>query len=145
MSALPLILPIVSEIFDRIIPDPDARDKAKAELLKAETEAKFKELEIIIRSDIAQTQINAEEAKSDNLFVAGWRPAAGWVCVTALGYHYVMQPLLAFVIINTGHTLTLPVFDMGTLETVLFGMLGLGSFRTMEKVPEVLPWLRNKK
>jgi hypothetical protein len=33
-----------------------------------------------------------------------------------------------------GNEIVLPTFDMGTLTTVLLGMLGLGGMRSFEKV-----------
>jgi len=46
----------------------------------------------------------------------------------------VLQPLLVFVLTASGVDLPdLPEFDMGTLLTVLGGMLGIGGLRTVEK------------
>jgi len=42
--------------------------------------------------------------------------------------------MLIFIFAYTGvETPELPVFDMGSLMTVLMGMLGLGGLRTFEK------------
>ena len=60
-----------------------------------------------------------------------------WVCGTAFAYHYVLQPLLAFVFAASGHPVVLPVFDMDALMSVAFGMLGLGGYRTYEKLKGV--------
>ena len=77
------------------------------------------------------------EAGNVSLFVSGWRPWIGWVCGGAFAYHYVLEPLFAFLLAATGHPVELPVFNMDALSTVLFGMLGLGGLRTYEKVKGV--------
>ena len=78
-------------------------------------------------------EVNKEEAKHRTVFVAGWRPFTGWVCASALAYHFILEPVLVFFLTLYGINIDLPQFDMGSLLTVLMGMLGLGSLRTYEK------------
>lgn len=82
----------------------------------------------------AQIEVNKIESASSSIFKSGWRPFTGWVCSFALCYHFVLQPFLMFVLVSFGKPMDLPVFDMSTLTTVLFGMLGLGGMRSFEKV-----------
>jgi hypothetical protein len=70
-----------------------------------------------------QLAVNMEEAKNTNWFVAGWRPAVGWLCVTGLGYNTMVAPMFG-----------LAAGNFEVLITLLFGMLGLGGLRTYEKV-----------
>jgi hypothetical protein len=128
------LVPAISQLLDRIIPDPQARENAKLELTKAENAQSLQEMQLSLQADQSQTQINQQEATNSNLFVSGWRPFIGWVCGAAFAYHYVMQPLLAFIIANSGGHVDLPKFDMQELTTVLMGMLGLGGLRTFEKI-----------
>ena len=128
------LIPAISSLLDKIIPDPAAREKAKLELLKAEREGNLEELRLALAADQAQTDINKTEAASSDRFVAGWRPFIGWVCGVAFAYHFIAQPFLAFAIANSGGAVTLPNFDMDALSTVLMGMLGLGGLRTIEKI-----------
>ena len=143
MTPWTLLIDPLSRLLDKIIPDETARDKAKLELLKAEREQDFEQLKMAFQADQAQIAVNAEEAKSSNLFVAGWRPFIGWVCGVAFAYHFIAQPLLAFLLVNlppeigVGKNLVLPTFDMNNLYTVLGGILGLGSLRTVEKIKGV--------
>lgn len=82
-----------------------------------------------------QMEINKVEAASSSLFVAGWRPATGWVCASALAYNYVLQPFLAFAIGAMAWQLPpLPVLDGSALTVILGGMLGLGSMRSFDKM-----------
>ncbi len=124
----------LSRLLDKLIPDPEARAKAQAELLKSEHESALETLRLAIAADQSQMAINTQEAANSTLFVSGWRPFIGWVCGVAFGYHFILQPLLAFILDNSGHQVKLPVFDMEALSTVLMGMLGLGSMRTIEKI-----------
>jgi phenylpyruvate tautomerase PptA (4-oxalocrotonate tautomerase family) len=81
-----------------------------------------------------QLAINAEEAKSRNIFVAGWRPFVGWTCGLALFAHFILFPSADVITAYLGYeTPTYPAFDMDTLMTVLLGMLGLGGMRSFEK------------
>lgn len=131
---LPIIsaaLPILDKVLDRVIPDEAERAKAKlemqAELVKNEHDIQ-----------LAQIELNKAEAQHRSVYVAGWRPFIGYVCGVAFLYHFVLQPVLIFVIAATGHTIPpLPEFDMDTLLTVLGGLLGLGGLRTLEKVKKV--------
>ena len=81
----------------------------------------------------AQIEVNKEEAKSRSWWIAGWRPATGWICALAMGYHFIIQPFLIFFLALFGMKIDLPSFDMDTLMTVLLGMLGLGGLRSFEK------------
>lgn len=88
--------------------------------------------------DLAQIEVNKTEAEHFSVFVAGWRPGAAWVCVAGLAWHYILQPVVVFFAVLYGYQLPpLPVFDMDALMTLLFGLLGLGGFRSIEKIKGV--------
>ena len=88
-------------------------------------------------SNMAQVDVNKAEAQHRSIFVAGWRPFIGWVCGVALAYHFILYPIVVFILASfPTETFTidqLPKFDMDSLMTVLLGMLGLGGLRTFEK------------
>tara|TARA_R110000803_G_scaffold9824_2_gene30613 strand:+ start:483 stop:854 length:372 start_codon:yes stop_codon:yes gene_type:complete len=95
---------------------------------------KEEKAQLIQEINKAQIEVNKIESGSSSLFKSGWRPFTGWVCSVALCYHFVLQPFLMFVLLSIGKPMELPVFDMSTLTTVLFGMLGLGGMRSFEKI-----------
>jgi hypothetical protein len=128
------LVPAISGLLDKIIPDPESREKAKLELLKIQRENDLEEFRLALSADQMQADINKTEAASGDIFIAGWRPFIGWVWGVAFAYHFIAQPLLAFAIANAGGEVKLPVFDMDALSTVLMGMLGLGGLRTIEKI-----------
>ena len=121
----------VTGLLDKFIEDKDKKAELAHELsTMAERHAQ----------DLAKGQIdiNKAEAAHRSIWVAGWRPFVGWVCGIALAWHFVLSPLIIFGIALSGLTApTLPEFDMGSLLTVLMGMLGLGGLRTLEKFKEV--------
>jgi hypothetical protein len=134
MGTLLDIIPAISSLLDKIIPDPAARERAKLELLNTSRAQDIEELRLALSADASQNDINKTEAASADRFVAGWRPFIGWVCGVAFAYHFIVQPLLAFMLANAGRQVVLPEFDMDALSTVLMGMLGLGGLRTLEKI-----------
>lgn len=121
-----LIGPVAS-LLDKFIPDATEKQRLAAEIA---TMAERQAHEIAL----AQIDVNKVEAASNSIFKSGWRPAIGWVCGFAFAYHFVLQPLLIFVMTYLGHPVPeLPEFDMASLMTVLGGLLGLGGLRTYEK------------
>lgn len=124
------IIEIGAKLLDKIIPDKEARDRAQAELLKAAQDQDF-------QLTLAQIKVNEEDAKSGSLFRGGWRPYVGWTCAFAFSLHFVFFPIVNFVLVWHGSPEVKLAFQMDTLLTVLFGLLGLGAFRTFEKVKGV--------
>lgn len=131
------LIPAVSKLLDKLIPDPQAKANALLELKKEENAMYLQELQLAAQGDANQADINKIEAASPELYVAGWRPFIGWVCGVAFAYHYVAEPFLMFLISCYRGVCTSPNFDMATLSTVLMGMLGLGGLRTIEKIKSV--------
>ena len=119
-------------VLEKVLPDPQAKLTAQLELLRLQQAGEFKQLEADLQLALAQTRINEEEAKSADLFRAGWRPGAGWVCVAGLFYQFLAQPLAAWASSVNGWPVP-PVLELGDLYGLLFGMLGLGAYRTFEK------------
>lgn len=127
---LPLIaslLPILGTVIDKVIPDKDAADKAKLEM-----QAKI--IDAANTGALAQLEVNKAEAAHDSVFVAGWRPAIGWVCAAALAYSYMIVPLVGFTLTLFGQPVPKwPVLDNNLWE-LMFGMLGMGALRSFDKM-----------
>ena len=130
MALTALIAP-ATKLIGKFIEDKDQKNKLAHDLA---TMAE-KHAQELAKGQLA---INKEEAKSGNLFIAGWRPFIGWSCGVALVWHFIAAPFIIFFAALFGATLPpLPEFDMGSLMTVLMGMLGLGGLRTFEKYKKV--------
>jgi hypothetical protein len=78
-----------------------------------------------------QAEINKLEAQHRSLFVAGWRPFIGWICGCALGYQYLLRPIV------NGFGQSFPTIDASSLHSLVVALLGLGVYRTVEKIRKV--------
>jgi ABC-type lipopolysaccharide export system ATPase subunit len=117
----------VTGLLDKFIPDADQKAKLAHDIATMSEKHTQEAL-------LAQLEINKAEAQSGSLFKGGWRPAVGWTCAIAFLYHFILKDLIIFGCAIAGVELPImPDFDMGTLLTVLGGMLGIGTLRTYEK------------
>ena len=117
----------VTHLLDKFVEDADTKAKLAHDIATM-SERHAQNLAM------AQIEVNKAEAASGSLFKGGWRPFIGWTCGIAFFYHFVGQPVAVFGLAMGGMEIpTLPEFDMGTLMTVLGGMLGIGGLRTYEK------------
>ena len=127
MSLVASLIGPVSGLLDKVIEDKDQKAKLAHELATMADKLSHEQ-------NLAQIEVNKAEASSGSLFKGGWRPCIGWVCGVAFGYHFVVQPVIIFVLTVTGVDIPeLPNFEMNTLLTVLGGMLGIGGLRSYEK------------
>ena len=117
----------VTGLLDKFIEDKDQKNALAHEIATlAQKQAH--------QAQLAQVEVNKQEAQHRSIFVAGWRPFVGWVCGIALAYHFILAPIILFSVSITGIQIPeLPSFNMETLTTVLLGMLGLGGLRSFEK------------
>ena len=111
----------------KLIPDKNARAVAKEQF-------EGQMLGAMTGLVAGQLRINEQEAKHGSIFVAGWRPAIGWICGGGIAWNFILQPLISWVAFIFGVDITdAPVLDVGPLMILLGGMLGLGGLRTYEK------------
>ena len=129
MNLTSLIAP-VSGLLDKFIED---KDKKNAIAFELSTMAERHAQELAK----AQLEVNKAEAAHKSLFVAGWRPAVGWVCVAGMAGNFIVIPLANFALALTGTAITIPLVALSEMMPVLMGMLGLGAMRTAEKVKGV--------
>lgn len=124
------IVKSVGDTLDNLITSDEERLEKQNELVKAQREYDYLEAKLIAEQNIAQTEVNKEEARSGSFFIAGWRPAIGWIGAVALFYQFILYPLL----------LWLPVenppepLDYAMLYTIITGMLGIAGLRTLDKI-----------
>lgn len=131
-----LVLGAGRELINRIWPNPieQAKERAEAEFKLLELTQSERMADKVNDTSIAlaQAKINEKEAESASGFKSNWRPAAGWVCVAGFLYQ-VAYPFLVWY--SSMHGLAVPpAADAEGLMTLLFGILGLGAYRTYEKV-----------
>jgi len=120
----------VSGLLDKFIED---KDKKNAIAFELSTMAERHAQELAK----AQIAVNQKEAAHKSLFVAGWRPAVGWVCVLGMASNFMVIPLANFALALAESTIVVPILDLTQMMPVLMGMLGLGAMRTVEKAKGV--------
>lgn len=127
---LELLITPITALLDKFIPDADQKAKLAHEIA---TLAERQAHEIAK----AQIEVNKTEAASSSLFVSGWRPAVGWICASGLGFNFLVVPLGNFYLTLTDNVTIIPTLDLSQMMPVLLGMLGLGAYRSFEKVKGV--------
>lgn len=136
LQIIGMLLPLISGIVGKVIPDAGQAAQVNAELQKALIERQGEIDKAVADAAKAQAEVNLKEAEHPSLFVSGWRPFVGWVCGVGCAYGFVAQPFLAW-FAALAVVATPPVLDMGTLIGLLSGLLGLGAYRTVEKIKNV--------
>lgn len=124
---------IAGKVFDKIFPDPKQAAEAKLKMFELQQAGELKVLEAETALATGQMKINEIEAGSESFFKSGWRPAVGWICVFGLFYQFVFLPFATFFLALYEIRAVMPAMDLNTLMTLLFGLLGLGGYRTIEK------------
>ena len=137
ITGLGAVFSMGSKIIDKIWPDKVEAEKAKLKLFEMQQAGEFKELEAELAKAKMQVDVNTAEANSGSNFRGGWRPFIGWICGTGLAYAVLIQPLATGLIqafVPEMKTFVMPSVQTDALMALLFGMLGLGGYRTYEKV-----------
>jgi hypothetical protein len=138
ITGLGSVFDFLSKGIDKIFPDKNEANKAKLEMLRLQQEGEFKELDLEFKAAAGQAAINLKEAENLSVFVSGWRPAVGWVCVSAYAFNYLALPILNWVSLWIDKAApAIVALETGELTTLLFGMLGIGGLRTFEKIKKV--------
>ena len=125
LDPITAISDLIKTGLEKWLPDANQREKAALEVAI-----------MVHQGNMAQIEVNKVEAASTNIFVAGWRPAIGWICGAGYAYNFIVQPFLIFVLtafqvgINVAQ---LPALDIGEMSLMLANLLGFGALRTYEK------------
>lgn len=121
-------------ILDKLLPDLDARKEMKYEIVRLVEEG-AQAVEAAEASDRrAQADINLQEAAHRNLFVSGWRPAVGWVCVFGIFWVFIGHPVASWGISLWGWEANVPAIPEERIMELLIALLGMGTLRTAEKL-----------
>lgn len=95
-------------------------ERAAAELIK---------LKAMQEPGKLQIELNKIEASHRTIFVAGWRPAIGWICAVGLAFPFLINPILQWSSSSLG-----PDLPVDALMELVLAMLGLAGLRTFEKI-----------
>jgi hypothetical protein len=144
--AISAVLPSVADtakiLVDRLVPDPNAKAAAQAELEQALAARDVAAINAAMEVAKAQSSVNIAEAQGNDRFSSRWRPATGWVCVCGFAYQFVLAPVMTWVTNIIGVAIgaaipPAPILSINDLMVVLTGILGLGIQRTVERVQGV--------
>lgn len=126
LNSVASIADSVATGLDELFTSDEEREKARLLMMKE-----------LNQPHVLQAVTNLEEAKHPSIFVAGWRPALGWLCVILLAYAWIGRDMLYIILGMFEQTAIiegLPEMDMGELMTLVLALLGLGATRTFEKI-----------
>lgn len=118
---------LIGGILNKVLPDKQANDAAKAALAEAALSGQLAQVQ-------GQLAINLAEAQNKSVWVAGWRPAFGWVGAVGLAYQMILRPLLTFAVHLAGKTWDAPSIELQDLIGLCGTMLGFGIMRSVDKV-----------
>jgi len=112
----------ISNLFDKLFTSDEERLQASAVLEK-------------LRQHPAELQVelNKIEAAHRSIFVAGWRPAVGWVCAAGVAWAYIGHPVFAWAAALWSPGLQPPGIITDNLIELVLAMLGMAGLRTLEK------------
>jgi hypothetical protein len=123
------IVEAVGKVADDLFTSDEERAKAELDAYNAET-----------GRAALQTEITKVEAAHASIFVAGWRPAIGWIGAGAMAYQFIVYPFLVWgwALMQaagwiSGALTSPPMLQTEALWVILTGILGLGTLRTTEK------------
>tara|TARA_R100001443_G_scaffold117380_1_gene141849 strand:+ start:761 stop:1144 length:384 start_codon:yes stop_codon:yes gene_type:complete len=123
MSIVASLVGPVTGLLDKFIEDKDQKNALAHEIATMSERHSHEALK-------GQLEINKMEAAHKSLFVAGWRPAIGWICALGLLYNTIIANIISIWV-------AVPEVDTTLLVPVMMGMLGLGAMRSYEKVNSV--------
>lgn len=120
----------VTDILGEVIVDKDKKN-----------EINYKIQELIDKADqryheqmLGQIEVNKQEAQHASIFVAGWRPAIGWISAAGIGYTFVLAPFIEFVARAVfSYNGVMPMPDTGQLMALVTAMLGVAGLRSYDK------------
>jgi hypothetical protein len=98
------------------------------------TEAEKQQLAAAVMVVQGQLDINKEEAKSPSVFVSGWRPFIGWVCGMGCAWNWAALPIVKVGLAIAGNPIAVSPADISEMMPLLVALLGLGGYRTYEKL-----------
>jgi hypothetical protein len=134
----------ISDDVGKLIPDATVREQVQAAIVAKQQELTkqandLEQARVLAEADIQKAQIDVDKTQvtSADKFIAYARPAAIWVGVIGLLYASVISPLIGwFDTIFNWPGKILPLDTTITMQ-LLFGLLGLGGYRTIEKLKGV--------
>ncbi|MBC7908314.1 MAG: hypothetical protein H7Y60_16425 [Rhodospirillaceae bacterium] len=119
----------LGNVFDKLFTSDEERLQAQAVLEKLKQ-----------HEDELQVELNKIEAANSSVFVAGWRPAIGWVCAASLAVYYIPRFAVgtglwvwACLAATPPHLVPVPEMGISDILGLVGSLLGMSWLRTAEK------------
>ena len=127
-ALIPQLMPLLGTVVDKMVPDNVQKQAVKLELEKALVDNAN-------NINLAQIDVNKEEAKHQSIWVAGWRPAIGWACAAGIAWLFIGHPMASWGMHLAGYPeMMMPTINTEILLELTFAMLGMAGLRTFEKL-----------
>ena len=114
MTVLNALIGPVTGLLDKFIEDKDQKSALAHEI--ATMSQKYAQ-----ESALAQVEVNKVEAAHKSLFVSGWRPAVGWVCVLGMFGNFITIPFSNFVLALLELDIVIPLVPLGNYDACING------------------------
>lgn len=88
------LLPLFSTLVDRLFPDKNKQDEAKAEMQRILNDAEAKRQEAEASKMESQSKVIVAEASSQSYAARNWRPHLMYSLMAVIPYNYIVAPVL---------------------------------------------------
>jgi hypothetical protein len=125
MDPISAISTLAGQIISRVWPD---KTKKETEAFTLELTRELNQSNLLqkyLEADIAQSKVNEEQAKSDNLFVSGARPFIMWGLGAILVLFSLISTFVSLAVALKYNVIPMPPMDP-MMRDILLGLLGLG-------------------
>ena len=124
LDPLTAVSDLANSVINKIWPDKSEQEK--------------QELAAAVMLIQSQLDINKVEAAHPSIFVSGWRPFIGWVCGFGCAWNWIGISIAKVILQLANLTnIVLTPASLTEMMPLLFGLLGLGTLRTVEKINKV--------
>ena len=153
-------IPVVTTLLDTLgkrIDDLFTSDEERDELAIQQQKVALQQLVTQLKAQHTQLQINLQQTKHPSVFVAAARPSIIWIGAAGLAYEAIVRPIGTWLILQTLDLnaimgpqalqnatpqqvqavldfYALPGMNTELFLPIIFGILGIGGFRTWEKI-----------
>lgn len=120
ITGMGAVADLATSVINKIWPDKSEQERAQLAMATSVV--------------MGQMEINKVEAANPSRFVSGWRPFIGWVCGAGCAWNWIGLPMLKAGCAIGRVAVDLSPADVAEMMPLLVAMLGLGGYRTYEKV-----------
>ncbi|CAI8240339.1 MAG: Uncharacterised protein [Glaciecola sp. HTCC2999] len=156
LATAPIIGGLINQISSSI-DDLVTSDEERGHIDIEKKQIELKRLTAELKEQHMQLQINMAQAKHPSIFVAGARPAIIWIGALGLAYEALLRPIGSWMIMlnldmdailgdaafqnatneqieTVSHFYMLPSMNTELFMPIILGILGIGGYRTWEKL-----------